>query len=93
MPSGASTPSLTFGLARWALQRTARFPKLTNNQAAHKMATIGEAVAAASASLPYLLPYSPDLNPIEQFFAKLKGLLRKALCHIKQPWGITRPSN
>ena len=30
------------------------------------------------ASLLYLPPYSPDLNPIEQFFAKLKALLRKA---------------
>jgi transposase len=36
------------------------------------------AIAAAGASLLYLPPYSPDLNPIEQFFAKLKALLRKA---------------
>ena len=33
---------------------------------------------AAGANLRYLPPYSPDLNPIEQFFAKLKSLLRKA---------------
>ena len=35
-------------------------------------------IAAAGASLLYLPPYSPDLNPIEQLFAKLKALLRKA---------------
>src|SRR5437762_11432211 len=44
-----------------------------DNLAAHKMAGIEEAIAAAGASLLYLPPYSPDLNPIEQFFAKLKG--------------------
>ena len=36
------------------------------------------ALAAAGASILYLPPYSPDLNPIEQLFAKLKALLRKA---------------
>ena len=37
-----------------------------------------EAIAARGAHLLYLPPYSPDLNPIEQVFAKLKALLRKA---------------
>jgi Metallopeptidase family M24/DDE superfamily endonuclease len=37
-----------------------------------------DAAAAAGASILYLPPYSPDLNPIEQLFAKLKALLRKA---------------
>lgn len=36
------------------------------------------ATRAASAHLLFLPPYSPDLNPIEQVFAKLKTLLRKA---------------
>ena len=49
-----------------------------DNLAAHKVAGIAEAIQAAGASLMYLPPYSPDLNPIEQFFAKLKALLRKA---------------
>jgi len=35
-----------------------------------------EAIRAAGASVLYLPPYSPDLNPIEQLFAKLKALLR-----------------
>ena len=49
-----------------------------DNLAAHKVAGVHEAIAAAGASILYLPPYSPDLNPIEQFFAKLKALLRKA---------------
>jgi transposase len=49
-----------------------------DNLAAHKVAGIEEAIRAVEASILYLPPYSPDLNPIEQAFAKLKGLLRKA---------------
>ena len=37
-----------------------------------------DAIAAAGAILLYLPPYSPDFNPIEMLFAKLKALLRKA---------------
>jgi transposase len=55
-----------------------------DNLAAHKMAGIEEAIATAGANLLYLPPYSPDLNPIEQFFAKLKALLRKAAARIKE---------
>ena len=49
-----------------------------DNLAAHKVAGVREAIVAAKAGLLYLPPYSPDLNPIEQLFAKLKTLLRKA---------------
>jgi len=49
-----------------------------DNLAAHKVAGVREAILAAGASVLYLPPYSPDLNPIEQLFAKLKALLRKA---------------
>jgi transposase len=49
-----------------------------DNLAAHKVDGVRQAIAAAGASLLYLPPYSPDLNPIEQLFAKLKALLRKA---------------
>ena len=45
---------------------------------AHKMAGVQEAIRAVGASVLYLPSYSPDLNPIEQLFAKLKALLRKA---------------
>lgn len=49
-----------------------------DNLAAHKVEGVAEAVKAAGACILYLPPYSPDLNPIEQVFAKLKALLRKA---------------
>jgi transposase len=39
---------------------------------------VAEAIESVGARVLYLLPYSPDLNPIEQVFAKLKALLRKA---------------
>lgn len=49
-----------------------------DNLASHKVAGIRQMIEAAGAELRYLPPYSPDLNPIEQLFAKLKTLLRKA---------------
>ena len=49
-----------------------------DNLASHKVAGVKEAIEACGASLIYLPPYSPDLNPIEMLFAKLKALLRKA---------------
>jgi transposase len=49
-----------------------------DNLAAHNVAGVREAIEARGAELRYLPPYSPDLNPIEQAFAKLKALLRKA---------------
>jgi transposase len=48
-----------------------------DNLAAHRVDGVHQAIAAAAASILYLTPYSPDLNPIEQLFAKLKALLRK----------------
>jgi transposase len=50
---------------------------ILDNLASHKVAGVREAIEAQGASLVYLPPYSPDLNPIEQAFAKLKALLRK----------------
>jgi transposase len=49
-----------------------------DNLAAHKVAGIRAAIPARGAELRYLPPYSPDLNPIEQAFAKLQAHLRKA---------------
>lgn len=49
-----------------------------DNLGSHKGASIRAAIEAAGASLLYLPPYSPDLNPIENAFAKLKAMLRKA---------------
>ncbi len=49
-----------------------------DNLPAHKTAAVRAAIAAAGAQLFLLPPYSPDMNPIEMAFAKLKALLRKA---------------
>ena len=51
---------------------------IMDNLPAHKGSQVREAIAAAGAGLLYLPPYSPDFNPIENAFAKLKALLRKA---------------
>jgi transposase len=49
-----------------------------DNLSAHKVPGVRQLIEAAGAELLYLPPYSPDFNPIEQLFAKLKALLRKA---------------
>jgi DDE superfamily endonuclease len=46
-----------------------------DNLSSHKVAGVREAIAAAGAELRYLPPYSPDLNPIELAFSRLKKLL------------------
>ena len=49
-----------------------------DNLGSHKGSQVRAAIEAAGASLLYLPPYSPDFNPIEKAFSKLKALLRKA---------------
>ena len=49
-----------------------------DNLPVHKVAGVREAIENAGAKLLYLPPYSPDLNPIEQAFSKLKNILRTA---------------
>ena len=51
---------------------------IMDNLGSHKGQAVRRAIRAAGAKLFFLPPYSPDLNPIEQVFAKLKTLLRKA---------------
>jgi len=51
---------------------------ICDNLASHKIQGIAEAIAARGATLHYLPAYSPDLNPIEMAFAKLKALVRQA---------------
>jgi transposase len=52
-----------------------------DNLPVHKVAGVREAIEAAGATLLYLPPYSPDLNPTEMAFNKLKAHLRKAAEH------------
>lgn len=51
---------------------------IMDNLSSHKGPRVRELIEAAGATLRYLPPYSPDLNPIENAFSKLKALLRKA---------------
>jgi transposase len=51
---------------------------IMDNLSSHKGPRVRELIETAGASLRYLPPYSPDFNPIENAFAKLKALLRKA---------------
>jgi len=51
---------------------------ILDNLSSHKVEGIQQAIAGAGAMVLYLPPYSPDLNPIEKLFSKLKTLLRKA---------------
>lgn len=51
---------------------------IMDNLGSHKSEAVRAAIRAAGARRFFLPPYSPDLNPIEQVFAKLKHLLRKA---------------
>ena len=51
---------------------------IIDNLASHKSRAVREAILAADARLAFLPPYSPDLNPIEQLFAKIKHWMRMA---------------
>jgi transposase len=57
---------------------------IMDNLSSHKVAGVREAIEARGASLLYLPPYSPDLNPIEQSFSKLKALIRKAAARTRE---------
>ena len=49
-----------------------------DNLGSHKVVGVKEAIESVGAKVLYLPPYSPDLNPIEMVFSKLKTLVRKA---------------
>src|SRR3712207_6911932 len=57
---------------------TTLFRSVMDNLSSHKGGRIKELIEERGCKLVYLPPYSPDLNPIEEAFAKLKALLRKA---------------
>jgi transposase len=60
-----------------------------DNLSSHKVKGVREAVEARGATMLYLPPYSPDLNPIEQAFAKLKRLLRTAAARTREAlWNV-----
>ena len=60
-----------------------------DNLRTHKIDGVREAIEAAGAKVRYLPAYSPDLNPIEQAFAKLKAALRKGAARtVKRLWRL-----
>src|ERR1700692_3335104 len=60
---------------------------ILDNLGSHKGEAVRAAIRAVGARLIFLPPYSPDLNPIEQVFAKLKTLLRKAEARsVEETW-------
>jgi transposase len=62
---------------------------IMDNLPAHKGIDVRRAIEAAGATLRYLPPYSPDFNPIENAFAKLKAALRKAAARtIDRLWAV-----
>ena len=62
---------------------------IADNLGAHKVAGVRRAIQRADATLWYLPPYSPDLNPIELCFAKLKAIVRAARCRsIETLWPL-----
>src|SRR3712207_5752617 len=55
-----------------------------DNLSAHKGSRVRELIEAKGCELLYLPPYSPDLNPIEEAFSKIKALLRRAGARIRE---------
>lgn len=55
-----------------------------DNLSAHKGGRVKEIIEARGCELVYLPPYSPDFNPIEQAFSKIKGLLRRAQARTRE---------
>ena len=60
-----------------------------DNLGSHKAKAVRQLIRAAGAKLFFLPKYSPDLNPIEQVFAKLKHLLRKAAARSAETTCVT----
>jgi transposase len=77
---GAMTGAAFLAYVRQLLAPTLRKGDIVvmDNLPAHKITGVRQEIEAAGAKLLYLPPYSPEFNPIEQAFAKLKALLRKA---------------
>ena len=64
-----------------------------DNLPAHKISGVREAIEKVGAQLLFLPPYSPDFNPIEMAFSKLKALLRKAAARtVDELWSVVADS-
>ena len=65
---------------------------IADNLNVHKVAGVRAAIERTGATLVYLPPYSPDLNPIELCFAKLKAIVRAARCSVNV-YSASAPTN
>ena len=83
---GAINGSMFLAYVKQALVPTLKRGDIVimDNLPAHKVDGVEQAIEAAGATLLYLPPYSPDLNPIEPAFSKVKAHLRKAAEHTIQ---------
>ena len=64
-----------------------------DNLPSHKVSGVKQAIEAAGATLLYLPPYSPDFNPIEMAFSKLKAILRQAAARtVDDLWDVIAQS-
>jgi transposase len=93
VPDGAMNGAAFLAYVEQVLVPTLRPADIVvmDNLPAHKPAAVRAAITRAGATLLYLPPYSPDFNPIENAFAKLKALLRKAVAHtIDELWNAIR---
>jgi len=62
---------------------------IMDNLPAHRISGVREAIEKVGARLLFLPPYSPDFNPIEMAFSKLKALLRKAAARtVDELWSV-----
>ncbi len=78
---GSTTATVFEAYVEWVLAPTLRAGQevvVMDNLCAHKGKRVRELVEARGCELVYLPPYSPDFNPIEEAFAKIEGLVRKA---------------
>jgi transposase len=75
----------------WRLRFVAGDIVILDNLPAHKVTAARQAIEAAGARMLFLPPYSPDFNPIENAFSKLKSILRKAAArNIPELWDAIR---
>lgn len=87
MLTDGPTNGLVFtGFAKWLLAPALKPGDivLLDNLSSHKTMAAIEAIEEADAEVWFLPPYSPDLNPIEKVFAKVKTLLRRAKARTEQ---------
>jgi transposase len=77
---GSTTREVFEAYLEWVLAPQLRPGQVVvmDNLSAHKGSRVRELVKERGCELLYLPPYSPDFNPIEQAFSKVKGLLRRA---------------